>query len=949
MSESLKDIGKAIQARREKESKDTASIPAIGRALCNLKGSQYGHFTNEPLWIVIGDTRRALKDTGHIIHRDAPIGGALTQHASGKTTVPVNMRGNYRGENLVELDILNRAFYTPTLKTAIELSINIAGDQRVYTFQKLADLVEAKKDHEGLLSIVKRKFQEATQKRAEAEAAEREAQERIAREKAQKQLEAERRQKEEEIRKQEEEEKRLREEVLRKAEEERKAQAEVDRLEQEIAEDEERIKITQSFIRKDVNLRSQHILDPAQDQAKRSHLYDGIPLVIEGGPGTGKTTTMIQRLKFLISPIALQSYESPLSKAQIETLTDPNTIDLHWLYFSPTDKLLAFLRQNMQAEYLHATEDNTTTLEKFLSQMLLAYKLRNPETDGPFRLHREKVRSVLIRDAQKAIGAFEQFCIQNITNILLSASRLETSQFPWHEQALGIKAYCRRAENIKDIDALMRLFNALHDNERKGVAAIEQQLGELIKRTALNVKELVFSNEVHKDEARALFERWRQETIVTREDYVVENEMDQGEDEEEEPSMLDFEPKLFQQVKGIIKSLALKQYDPKQKLSKRQEELYTIIKDEVSTQNLAQIGSLAWFTKNYAFLCRGLESNILNQLPRLYKLFRKHLVESRSQIYDVNLLESLIKRDGGKRIHADELELLIGFINNMLLGIYKKSKQRFEGMRNKYLQAYRDNARYVIGVDEATDFSLIDYYFMASFRHWEFSAITLCGDLMQGLNSNGITSWRQLDSDGFLPKVEVITLKTSYRQLPTLLDMSKRMYFDDRREEAPYDTEKERSNNEAAPLCFVSDDEEEKARWIAERIIEIYKEYDSNMPSVAIFVGDEVNISDLVDLINDQDYLNGIHVYDCSENRITSDTKAVRIFRLNEVKGMEFEIVFFYDIDKALEGQSDKLLRRYLYVGISRATTHLAALFCKEQGNEQILSYFDRTKKNWRL
>lgn len=949
MSESLKDIGKAIQSRREKESRNTASIPAIGRALCNLKGSQYGHLTNEPLWIVIGDVPRAIKDTGHVVHRDAPIGGAITQHASGRTTVPVNMRGPYRGQNLVELTIQNRAFYTPTLRTAIELTVNLAGDQHVYSFQKLADLVEAKKEHEGLLSVLKKKYEDAKQKRAEAEAAEKAAQERIAREKAQQRLEEERLRKEEEIRRQKQEEDKLRQEVLRKAEEERRAQAELDRLEQEIAEDGERIRETQSFIRKDVNLRSQHNLDPAQDKAKRSHLFDGIPLVIEGGPGTGKTTTMIQRLKFLISPIALQSYESPLNKVQIETLTDPNTIDLHWLYFSPTEKLLAFLRQNMQAEYLHATETNTTTLEKFVSQMLLAYKLRNPETDGPFKLHREKQRTVLIRDTQRAIDEFEHFCIQNITNILLSASRIETSNFSWHGQALSIKAYCKRAENIKDIDALMRLFNALHDNERKGVAIIEQQLGDLIKRTALKVKELVCANETHKKEAWDLFERWRQETIVTRDDDIVENEMDQGEDEDEEPAMMDFEPKLFQQIKGIVKALALKRYDAKKRLSRRQDELYTIIKEEIDNQELSQIGDLAWFTKNYAFLCRGLESNLLNQLPRLYKLFRKHLVENKSRIYDVDLLENLLKRDGGKRIHVEELELLIGFINNLLYGIYKKSKQRFEGLKNKYLQAYRDNARYVIGVDEATDFSLVDYYFMTSFRHWDFSAITLCGDLMQGLNDNGITSWQQLNADGFLPKIEVVTLKTSYRQLPTLLDMSKRMFYDDMGTEAPYDTEKERSDNEAAPLCFVSDDDEEKARWIAERIIEIYKEYDSSMPSVAIFVGDEVNISDLVELINDQDYLNGILVYDCSENRATSDTKAVRIFRLNEVKGMEFEIVFFYDIDRALEGQTEKILRRYLYVGISRATTHLAALFNKEQGNEKILSYFDRTKRNWKL
>ena len=156
-------------------------------------------------------------------------------------------------------------------------------------------------------------------------------------------------------------------------------------------------------------------------------------------------------------------------------------------------------------------------------------------------------------------------------------------------------------------------------------------------------------------------------------------------------------------------------------------------------------------------------------------------------------------------------------------------------------------------------------------------------------------------------------------------------------------------NNEPAPLCFISDDEEEKAEWIAKRIIEVYKTYDESMPSVAIFVGDDVNIKELVDLINDQDYLNGIQIYDCSENRTAPNTKAVRVFRISEVKGMEFEVVFFYDIDTALEYCSLDIMRRYLYVGVSRATTHLAATFTQEEGNEDIIQYFDRTIDNWKI
>ncbi len=63
---------------------------------------------------------------------------------------------------------------------------------------------------------------------------------------------------------------------------------------------------------------------------------------------------------------------------------------------------------------------------------------------------------------------------------------------------------------------------------------------------------------------------------------------------------------------------------------------------------------------------------------------------------------------------------------------------------------------------------------------------------------------------------------------------------------------------------------------------------------------------------------------------------------------MEFEAVFFYDIDAALASQPHKMMRRYLYVGASRATSHLAATFTQEEGNEDIIKYFDTEKRNWK-
>ena len=927
MKESLHDIGQAIQSHIEKEKANYTQIPAIGRAYCSLNSTLRGKENARQFWVVIGDTTKVLRTDGTVVHRDSKMGEVLSRYYSGKRYY-TQITKNSKLKNEVEVTIHNRAIYKPDFSTAQEIVINIEDDTTYYRFQRLHDLLGQQKEKEKRLKELQEKEERLRKQR---EVAQRDA-EKAAKEKAKK------------------EEERLREEARKREEEERMNRAQIAQLEKEIEESKSKVKQTQSFIRKDLKLRSQHILDETQEDAKRSHLYDGTPIVIEGGPGTGKTTTMIQRLKFLISQQALEEYNAPLTSEQIISLTDSNTRDTNWLFFSPTDKLLAFLQDNMRGEYLNANENNTTTLEGFRNKILMEYKLRKPESDGPFKLYkiRNKADTTLILNAEGAISAFEKFCIDNITYILQNAYSLKTSDYSWNSLAQRIKAYCKRAEDIKDIDALIRLFNSLHDNEKKSVSQIEVQLNELLSKKALLIKNKVNEDERLKSSVIDLFEQWRQETIVVQEDDIEEDKMDETEDEEEELSSIDYDAKLYQQLKPIFRKQSLQKYDSKQKLSKRQKDLYTLVESLVEIDELSQIGELSWFTKNYAFLCRGVESNLLNQIPRLYKLFRKKQIETGSNLFNKILLEKIQKKDGGKRIHPEELELIVGFINNILFGIYKKSHVRFNRMNNKYVEAYKENVKPVIGIDEATDYSIIDYYFMASFCHYEYSTLTLCGDIMQGLNDNGIKNWNQLKKS-ILPKLEIYELKTSYRQLPSLLDMSKQMYYDDLKVEAPYTTTKERSDNEPAPLCFISNDEEEKAEWIAKRIIEVYKTYEQSMPSVAIFVGDDVNIKELVDLINDQDYLNGIQIYDCSENRTATNTKAVRVFRISEVKGMEFEVVFFYDIDKALKDCSLDIMRRYLYVGVSRATTHLAATFTQEEGNKDIIKYFDKMVDNWKI
>lgn len=942
--ESLPEIGASIKKHRSMETGNYARVLAVGRANCTIKNKMHPDRNGTGLyWLTNKELYNGnpYKGDGMPIYKNTKLGEVLTKYHSGTHEYSVTTK--LRKVNDVKVSIHNRATYSLTPNSAKEITIYNDDNNKAYHFQNLPDLISQRDELEYKLAALRKKQEEERKARQEASRKAAEEKKRQLEQLAAEEAERKRKEAEEAERKRKEEEERRRQQE----------QAEIEELERKVAEANENIKVTRSFIRQGDQLRAQHLLDLEQEDAKRSHLYDGVPVVIDGGPGTGKTTTMIQRLKFLISKMSLEEYDTPLSSKQIDAITNPLSRNQNWLFFSPTQQLLSFLRQNMVEEELTANDQNTTILDLFSKKILLDYKLRVPETDGPFKLYKIKSPSeeIVIKDAHAAVLSFQHYIINNIAKILKETCDIPTTGFSWNRLATEIKSYCQRVDGVKDLEGIIRLLNSLHDNENNKVRVVEKELNDELKVKALQIKNKVLADEAMQNKAKALFEEWRRETIVVQDVDADEEEMDESDEEEANANMsqLDFDTKLFQQIKPILRKIGLKEYDSKQKLSKRQQDLFNIIRPVVEETPLGSIGSLAWFSKKFAFLCKGVEQNLLNQIPRLYKLYRKDQIKRGSTAYDLKILSNIDKKDGGKRLHREELELIVGTINRIILSIYKKSKTRFEAMRkNKFVDAYCGNVKPVIGVDEATDYTVIDYYFISSFLHYEYSSLTLCGDIMQGLNAHGIKSWDELKAHLF-PNMEVVELKRSYRQLPTLVEMSKQIYKDTLGVSPTYDTTIERQEIEPTPIYFVSDDMEEKAEWMAKRIIEVMNFYDGTIPSIAILVGDEVNIRELVDEINDQDYLNGIQIYDCSEGRTATSKNAVKVYRLSEVKGMEFEVAFFYDIDEALAGQSIDMMRRYLYVGISRASSHLAATFTKREGNEEIIKYFDSSKDNWKL
>ena len=107
------------------------------------------------------------------------------------------------------------------------------------------------------------------------------------------------------------------------------------------------------YVSETAELKYQPILDPWQEEYKRNNFFNGTTAILDGGPGTGKTTTLIQRIKFLIDDAALQDYSDHLTQNQKNHLSHAAT---NWVFYTPNELLKLYLKESMVREGLLAND-----------------------------------------------------------------------------------------------------------------------------------------------------------------------------------------------------------------------------------------------------------------------------------------------------------------------------------------------------------------------------------------------------------------------------------------------------------------------------------------------------------------------------------------------------------------------------------------------------------------
>jgi hypothetical protein len=611
----------------------------------------------------------------------------------------------------------------------------------------------------------------------------------------------------------------------------------------------------------------------------------------------------------------------------------------------------------MKSEELIADSERVKVWASHKNELIKTYRIVNTETKRPFLFYNKSKETPLFLNNAKSINniidGFENAFLNFQKEKLERVSNIDVLSFKWKNVGQSIQSYIKKQTSINSIEKLIRLFLNLSENFEGDATINSEAYANLIKEVASRIQIVIQKDPQRSKSVYELLKKWKVESQETNEEDDEETEIEiEDFDETENDFVFDFEGELFTKLKSLCRKQALKRFDKNTKFSKKDRQLIEIIPEVLEQNEYDELGQFAFFKKYFERISKGIVANILREIPIVYKKYRREQLNDRSSNWNLVILEELVKKDRNTRIHPDEQALLLAFVNKVVSKIFKTLPTLYKNLNHSYVIGFKMNCKPVIGIDEATDFSLIDLIAINSLGHPEISSVTFSGDIMQRMTVEGITSWNDLTQT--ISNGEIKNLQVSYRQSPTLLSLAKAIYEKSSGEIANYTSYIEHDALEPKPLIFISPNEDEKLVWIANRIHEIYRAYGDSIPSIAIFLPEEIELEEFSNKLGNLDTLAdvGILVKACRNGEVLGDKNTVRVFSIKVIKGLEFESVFFHNIDKLqIQNLYKDLFLKYLYVGLSRATFYLGLTLSNVLSDEIsfIADKFEQKETTWTL
>lgn len=617
-------------------------------------------------------------------------------------------------------------------------------------------------------------------------------------------------------------------------------------------------------------LRDLAIVDSVQDGIFR--LPISAFLLITGAPGTGKTTVAIKRLAQKTKlEYLLDEEKAGLSDDKLRRLfSGPNT----WALFMPNELLRNYLKEALAQEQLAASDDHLLVWNDHKITIARdALRYLKVGDRGFFKLGRGLLQSGESRYVAKWTNDFQEF--------------FNT---------------CLNEEFVAD-------FNRQSQSAAFAISKIAEEMNTIKARITfldMQIARTAVGSPLSEGEARQPISK-RPE--AERSDLL------------EQLRLLESANAAWQRISQIAISV---QQNPAQWGASRINRIMGDVSVEIN--NLRQRRNIRpalvdLFEHAITLASKYSSSQLIQRIPAIYQQFRLN-GNARLSFYKPSALDMVKDRI----IEVHELDTLI----YTALSFIRRSSDVNEilpGQGDQAMQWVVNEFRTVVVVDEAADFSATELACMYMLAHPAFNSVTLAGDLMQRMTREGLGSWTDLAL--LLPAFDERPLSTSYRQSARLLRVADNLYREFIGEAPPFSSAFSDDNADPEPLLFLGSDKHQTADWIADRIIEIYRQNREQLPSIAIFVPTETDITELHELLAPKLFDHSISTDACFGGKVLGTQAKVRIFNVKFIKGLEFEAVFFTSIDRMARNEPE-LIDKYLYVGLTRARNFLA-LTCGDQ------------------
>lgn len=686
-------------------------------------------------------------------------------------------------------------------------------------------------------------------------------------------------------------------------------------LRQFLGDEHEVLPITEGIKRhilENISLRDQPILDQFQDEIFRLPIQRR--LFLFGPPGTGKTTTLIRRLgqKLDLEVMRQSDLQAELNMIfTVEKLTG-RPHGQSWIMFTPTDLLKHYLREAFAREDVPAPSERITTWKDFSHKLARDHfqLLKTPSGGGRFIVN--PTRSVLKEEAHtKLIPLFNsfdhwqrtQFGNELLKSVNYIAEATNTDLFRIGTRLKRVLTQRAPHETLNLLRSIQIEQGNLLKMRKELQVEIEQAVRKTIAANLARDRSLLSDLMVKLEEIKQAASG-----SSTAADELAEEEAEDEVEAEDAPTPIPptEQAATLHTLSQVIRTVTKSSYNKNSISSTSRTGLVHkwLKARQFEIQEAEKLGRSQTDLSHINVLLRR-HRNFIKTIPKRYRAFRRDYEDKGTWYTD---------GQPSTYIHPHETDLL-------LLAVLKATADFVQDGSVPAQEAQDDHRLFFcqVLVDEATDFSPLQLACMATLSHPKSNSFFACGDFNQRLTDFGTQSHTALK--WAVPNHEVREITTSYRQSASLNAFA-RTLIEATGGHVETQPPKHFISTDVAPILFENaSDFDEVVLWLAYRIREIQIQL-TILPSIAILVHAEKDIEPLATALASLLSEDATPVMGCPNGQVIGEEHAVRIFDVQHIKGLEFEAVFFLDIDRLAESHPD-VYDKYLYVGATRAATYL--------------------------